>query len=178
MKLLLDEWMISEAKTLRPSSNRVRLHTSEDVLNAFGEKHFVLMELRTKRPCSKQRPKKEDQTEITRLRQELKRVKEENEILKKAAAFFAKELDWNTNLFVNIAKNTKWCGYVRSWRCRPVAFMAGWIGRKANAVERIAGSRSESGIIISNHGRSMAHPRSIRTCVQMVRRAAFTVSPV
>ena len=40
--------MISEAKTLRPSSNRVRLHTSEDVLNAFGEKHFVLMELRTK----------------------------------------------------------------------------------------------------------------------------------
>ena len=48
MKLLLDEWMISEAKTLRPSSNRVRLHTSEDVLNAFGEKHFVLMELRTK----------------------------------------------------------------------------------------------------------------------------------
>jgi transposase len=43
--------------------------------------------------AKKGRPKKEDQTEITRLRQELKRVKEENEILKKAAAFFAKELD-------------------------------------------------------------------------------------
>jgi len=39
------------------------------------------------------RPKKEDQTEIARLKQELKRVKEENEILKKAAVFFAKELD-------------------------------------------------------------------------------------
>lgn len=38
------------------------------------------------------RPRKEDQSEITQLRQELKRVKEENEILKKAAVFFAKEL--------------------------------------------------------------------------------------
>ena len=43
--------------------------------------------------AKKGRPKKEDQTEIARLRQELKRVKEENEILKKAAVFFAKELD-------------------------------------------------------------------------------------
>ena len=39
------------------------------------------------------RPKKEDQSELATLRQELKRVKEENEILKKAAVFFAKELD-------------------------------------------------------------------------------------
>ena len=38
------------------------------------------------------RPKKEDQSELTKLKQELKRVKEENEILKKAAVFFAKEL--------------------------------------------------------------------------------------
>ena len=43
--------------------------------------------------AKKGRPKKEDQSEITRLKQELKRVKEENEILKKAAVFFAKELD-------------------------------------------------------------------------------------
>jgi transposase len=39
------------------------------------------------------RPRKEDQSELAALRQELKRVKEENEILKKAAVFFAKELD-------------------------------------------------------------------------------------
>jgi transposase len=39
------------------------------------------------------RPKKEDQTEAVKLRQENKRLKEENEILKKAAVFFAKELD-------------------------------------------------------------------------------------
>jgi transposase len=38
------------------------------------------------------RPRKEDQSELTKLKQELKRVKEENEILKKAAVFFAKEL--------------------------------------------------------------------------------------
>ena len=43
--------------------------------------------------AKKGRPKTEDQSEITKLRQELKRVKEENEILKKAAVFFAKELD-------------------------------------------------------------------------------------
>ena len=38
------------------------------------------------------RPKKENQSELSTLRQEIKRLKEENEILKKAAVFFAKEL--------------------------------------------------------------------------------------
>ncbi len=38
------------------------------------------------------RPRKENQSELTKLKQELKRVKEENEILRKAAVFFAKEL--------------------------------------------------------------------------------------
>lgn len=41
----------------------------------------------------KGRPRKENQSEATRLRQENKRLKEENEILKKAAVFFAKELN-------------------------------------------------------------------------------------
>lgn len=40
----------------------------------------------------KGRPKKSEQSELSLLRQELKRLKEENEILKKAAAYFAKEL--------------------------------------------------------------------------------------
>ena len=40
----------------------------------------------------KGRPRKEDQSELSKLKQELKRVKEENEILKKAAVFFAREL--------------------------------------------------------------------------------------
>ena len=38
------------------------------------------------------RPKKESQSELTKLRQENQRLKEENEIVKKAAVFFAKEL--------------------------------------------------------------------------------------
>ena len=43
--------------------------------------------------AKKGRPKKEDQSELAAVKLELKRVKEENEILKKAAVFFAKELD-------------------------------------------------------------------------------------
>ncbi len=39
------------------------------------------------------RPRKEDQSELATLKQELKKLKEENEILKKAAVFFAKELE-------------------------------------------------------------------------------------
>lgn len=38
------------------------------------------------------RPKKEDRSELTTLRQENERLKEELEILKKAAAYFAREL--------------------------------------------------------------------------------------
>ena len=38
------------------------------------------------------RPKKADQSETSLLRQEVERLKEENEILKKAAVFFAKAL--------------------------------------------------------------------------------------
>ena len=41
--------------------------------------------------AKKGRPIKEDQSEAAKLRAENKRLKEENEILKKAAAFFAKE---------------------------------------------------------------------------------------
>jgi transposase len=44
-------------------------------------------------PSSKKgRPKKEGQSEVAKLRQENKLLKEENHILKKAAVFFAKEL--------------------------------------------------------------------------------------
>ena len=43
--------------------------------------------------AKKGRPKKEDQSEESKLRAENKRLQEENEILKKAAVFFAKQLD-------------------------------------------------------------------------------------
>ena len=38
------------------------------------------------------RPRKEDQSELARLRRENKRLQEENDILKQAAKFFAREL--------------------------------------------------------------------------------------
>ncbi len=41
---------------------------------------------------TKGRPKKENQSELATLKQENERLKEEIEILKKAAAYFAKEL--------------------------------------------------------------------------------------
>ena len=44
-------------------------------------------------PGKRGRPKKEEQSELARLRQENKRLQEENEILKKAAVFFAKKLE-------------------------------------------------------------------------------------
>jgi len=39
------------------------------------------------------RSKKENESELTKMKREIQRLKEENEILKKAAVFFAKELD-------------------------------------------------------------------------------------
>ena len=48
--------------------------------------------------AKKGRPKKEDQTELSTVKQELKRIREGNEILKKVAIFFAKELARNTSL--------------------------------------------------------------------------------
>ena len=44
-------------------------------------------------PPKKGRPKKVNESETAKLRAENKRLQEENEILKKAAVFFAKELD-------------------------------------------------------------------------------------
>lgn len=39
------------------------------------------------------RPKKSEESELTKAKREVQRLKEENEILKKAAVFFAKELN-------------------------------------------------------------------------------------
>ena len=58
------------------------LYRWRDQLNAKGEKAFQ----------GSGRPKLEDMSELSRLRQELKAVKEERDILKKAAAYFAKDL--------------------------------------------------------------------------------------
>jgi transposase len=83
-----------EAIRLMEESNRP---TSEIAMNLGIRRNLLYKwkEQMTKKgnvPSAKKgRPKKEDQSEITTLRQENKRLKEENEILKKAAAYFARE---------------------------------------------------------------------------------------
>jgi transposase len=60
---------------------RNQLYKWKEQLESKGDKAF----------SGKGRPKKEDQSELTTLRQENDRLREENEILKKAAAYFARE---------------------------------------------------------------------------------------
>lgn len=62
---------------------RNQLYKWKEQLQAKGGQAFA---------SNRGRPRKENQSELTTLRQENERLKEELEILKKAAAYFAKEL--------------------------------------------------------------------------------------
>lgn len=62
---------------------RNQLYKWQEEVNKHGEEAF---------PGSGRREASEE-SEVVHLRRELKRVKEERDILKKAAQFFAKELD-------------------------------------------------------------------------------------
>jgi len=61
---------------------RTLLYRWRDQLNGKGEKAFQ----------GPGRPKNEDMSELNRLKRELETIKEERDILKKAAAYFAKNL--------------------------------------------------------------------------------------
>lgn len=61
---------------------RNQLYKWKEQLTKQGETAF---------PNTRGRPKKADQSELTTLKQENRRLKEEVEILKKAAAYFARE---------------------------------------------------------------------------------------
>ena len=61
---------------------RTLLYRWRDQLNDRGDKAFTV----------KPGPKANQMSEISRLRQELKEVTEERDILKKAAAYFARDL--------------------------------------------------------------------------------------
>ena len=75
----------------RPSSEiavelgirRNQLYKWKEQLAVKGDEAF---------PRKRGRPRKENQSELTNLKQENDRLKEEVEILKKAAAYFAREL--------------------------------------------------------------------------------------
>ena len=61
---------------------RTLLYRWRDQLNKAGDRAFK----------GSGRPKTEEMSEISRLKQELKTVTEERDILKKAAAYFARDL--------------------------------------------------------------------------------------
>lgn len=58
------------------------------------------------------RPLKEEQSEVLTLKQENRRLREEVEILKKAAVYFAKELKWRMRLSVSNGQNIDWAFFV------------------------------------------------------------------
>jgi len=62
---------------------RNRLYKWKEQLSQKGDEAFTRKQ---------GRPRKGEQSDLTTLRQENARLKEENEILKKAAAYFAREL--------------------------------------------------------------------------------------
>ena len=61
---------------------RNQLYKWRSQLEAKGDQAF----------CGQGRPKKEDQSELSKIKQENKKLREDVEILKKAAAYFAREL--------------------------------------------------------------------------------------
>lgn len=62
---------------------RNQLYKWKEEIDTYGEQAF---------PGQGRRSVQDSSDEVAKLRRELARVKEENEILKKAAAFFAREL--------------------------------------------------------------------------------------
>ena len=69
--------------------------------------------------------KADDQAEIRRLQKELKRVTEERDILKKAAAYFANLSEWGTPLCGSTAGIGLSAGFAPCWAYIPAAFMSG-----------------------------------------------------
>lgn len=73
------------------------------------------------------------QAEIRRLQKELKRVTDERDILKKAAAYFAKLSDGGTPLSVTTAVAGLFVCSVGCWMFIPVAFTPGFSSRILSA---------------------------------------------
>lgn len=82
VRLLNESGRPASELALELGVRRNQLYKWKEQLEAKGEKAF----------SGRGRPKKDDQSEVASLRQENERLKEELEILKKAAAYFAREL--------------------------------------------------------------------------------------
>lgn len=82
VRLLTESGRPASELALELGVRRNQLYKWKEQLEAKGEKAF----------SGRGRPTKEDQSEVASLRQENERLKEELEIVKKAAAYFAREL--------------------------------------------------------------------------------------
>lgn len=83
--------------------------------------------------------KADEQAELKRLRKELARVTEERDLLKKAAAYFARESDWGMPLFETMQKDNPSDDYVRCLMFIPAVITLGWINRHRKAKSVISG---------------------------------------
>src|SRR5262252_2283067 len=69
--------------------------------------------------------------ELKRLRKENARLKEERDILKKAAAYFAPQLPYSTPGYTSSTWSSASVAWVGSWRSRAVAITSGSAARPA-----------------------------------------------
>ena len=60
---------------------------------------------------------KPEQLEIDRLRKEVAKLKAERDILKKAAAYFAKEVTLGPLLSRSTVRSGRWHGFAKRWMC-------------------------------------------------------------
>ena len=68
---------------------------------------------------------KPEQLEIERLKREVNKLKAERDILKKAAAFFAREATGSSSSSRSTGPSGRWHGYAMHWACPGRASMPG-----------------------------------------------------
>ena len=94
--------------------------------------------MRYGKPQEQRQQKDDQQAELRRLRAELKRVTEERDILKKAAAYFAKESGWSRPSSASCRWSTRCDVSARRSRCIPAVTTPGWPSRNPYAPRKIS----------------------------------------
>ena len=74
---------------------------------------------------------------VEALERENRRLREEVEILKKAAAYFAKDMKWSTRLLLHSVVTIASSDYVPHWISHAVGFMHGVLAEQVNDNKRM-----------------------------------------
>lgn len=93
---------------------------------------------RYSKPQAQRQQVDDQQAELRRLRAELKRVTEERDILKKAAAYFAKESGGSTPSSASCRWSTRYGVSARPSRYIPAVTTPGWPSRNPHARRKIS----------------------------------------